>query len=282
LGCASGFANDSLELVTVGRWSFPAGCFHLASPWLASSCRRSTLAPPCCLSYEDTLAFTRPLFRRGEPRWLPGSSLGILKDRPSVVLTVCVHSRRTGARGYHLSSAFRPCRSSRLRRFAPHNGIAGLLHPAADHGVRLVSSRPPTVADARPSSQALHPSERFPLQQRLSPSPKIAPRHWGPYPLVVRGCFPKNAIARRPQGFLHWRVRCVCLVLPPRSHPLLPWAFPSRTPAFAEPPDCSCDLRRRSDAAPDTEVPCRRDSLPTSPLAGAAVTVGTMRDFRRA
>ena len=35
--------------------------------------------------------------------------------------------------------AFRPCRSSRLRRFAPHAASAGLLHPAASHGVRAVS-----------------------------------------------------------------------------------------------------------------------------------------------
>jgi len=66
------------------------------------------------------------------------------------------------------------------------HGIAGLLHPAADHGVRLVSSRPPTDADDRPSTQAFHPSERSPLRQRLSSSLGTeVPSHRGSYPLAV-------------------------------------------------------------------------------------------------
>jgi hypothetical protein len=58
-----------------------------------------------------------------------------------------VHSRsipprgrfRPSARSCQPSSSFRPCRSSRLRRFTPHRHPAGMLQPAAGHGVRYVS-----------------------------------------------------------------------------------------------------------------------------------------------
>jgi hypothetical protein len=210
----------------VGRWPSPAGCFHLASPWLASSSRRSTLAPPSASPSKTRWASRGPSSTAANRRGLQ-APLMEFSQRPSLRRSHCVRPLPAN-RGSRLpplehvpSLPFLPASTV----FSVHS-IAGLLHPAADHGIRLVSRRPPTVADARPSSQALHPSELSPLQQRLSLSPRNTPRHQGPYPLVVRGFIPGNAFARRPQGFLHRRVRCSHSVLPPRSCSLLPWAFP--------------------------------------------------------
>jgi hypothetical protein len=179
-----------------------------------------------CVSFEDTLGFTRPLFRRSELRRLPGSSLGILKDRPSVVLTVCVHSRRTGARGCQLSSAFRPCRSSRLRRFTPHAASRVYCTPQPTMGSawfradRRQRRRPTlltgaTPLEAFPSAAAvfLVTGNRSPLSPRLLPSRRL--RHRAP----------KSSTLPRPQGFLRRRVRCSRPVLPRADSPMLPWAF---------------------------------------------------------
>jgi hypothetical protein len=59
------------------------------------------------------------------------------------------------------------------------HGFAGLLHPASSYGVRLVSSRLPTFADDRPSSEAFLPPRSSPQDQRvcLSPGP-LPPRRW--------------------------------------------------------------------------------------------------------
>jgi hypothetical protein len=80
----------------------------------------------------------------------PALSL-VFKDRPSTDVMPRVHSgsiglretSRPSVRSCHPPNAFRPCRSSRLRRFSPHRHLAGLLHPATGHGVRHVSSPGP-------------------------------------------------------------------------------------------------------------------------------------------
>jgi hypothetical protein len=66
---------------------------------------------------------------------------------------------------------FRPCRSSRLRRFAPHWHPAGLLHPAADHGVRTVFSLEQPVPASGTAYPELSPVTQYPskLSPRLQP-----------------------------------------------------------------------------------------------------------------
>jgi len=150
-GALPDFANDSLELVTVGRWPFPAGCFHLASPWLASSYRRSTLAPPSASP--------------SKTRWASRGPCSTAANRRGFRAPLMGFSQRSPLRRSH---PVRPLPANRGSRMPPlehvpslsflptstvysAQGLAGLLHPAADHGVRLVSSRPPTDADARHS-----------------------------------------------------------------------------------------------------------------------------------
>jgi hypothetical protein len=100
-----------------------------------------------------------------------------LKDRPSADENVMRplpddhlrRGRRPSARSCHTPHSFRPCRSSRLRRFTPHRRSAGLLHPAAGRGVRHVSSLvvQPAETGLRTtlSPVAPHPSEPFPRPQ---------------------------------------------------------------------------------------------------------------------
>jgi hypothetical protein len=103
-----------------------------------------------------------------------------------------VHSRsfhllevsRPSARSCHASNMFRPCRSSRLRRFAPHRHPAGLLHPAADHGVRPVFSFEPSkpasrMANSELSPETPNPSERSPRLQphRVTAAVALSPFH---------------------------------------------------------------------------------------------------------
>jgi hypothetical protein len=78
--------------------------------------------------------------------------------------------------------AFRPCRSSRLRRFAPHAASTGLLHPAASHGVRVVSatvSLQPHCCDGWSPAVFPHshltPSEAFPFTSSRIVSPQPFP-----------------------------------------------------------------------------------------------------------
>lgn len=90
---------------------------------------------------------------------------------------------------------FRPCRSSRLRRFAPRRTttpsreghpfhVAGLLHPAADLGVRHVSGpRDPEIAWGLPRDAT--PFEAFPSPAALAPSPRSPAYTGSKYPRAV-------------------------------------------------------------------------------------------------
>jgi hypothetical protein len=149
-----------------------------------------------------------------------------------------VEISRPSARSCHLPSMFRPCRSSRLRRFTPHRHPAGLLHPAAGHGVRHVSGfEPPTFASEGGCLDAILgdaiPSGAF-------PSTAAVPRHRGPYPHAVAPHLgaPLSRVATRLGHTAPWRstsrscstAESVAGIpaLPPSRRPLLPWAFNPR------------------------------------------------------
>jgi hypothetical protein len=97
--------------------------------------------------------------------------------------------------------AFRPCRSSRLRRLTPHAAFTGLLHPVASRGVRAVSdavSLQPHRCDrwspvSFPHSHLI-PSEAFPFTA-------AALCHHNRFLLAVtlECCFHHSNV--RPQGF---------------------------------------------------------------------------------
>lgn len=233
-----------------------------------------------------------------------GSSHGVpFKDRPSIDITACVHSRRTGARGCHLSSAFRPCRFARLRRFAPQPTLQvccallptmGFTWFRADRrrscrAARLpkklccglprcirrcaatgcVTPRPKPWCDeppfVRPSSQVRYPSKPSPLLQRLSLSPGLQPS---------RRCSLRSEELgfTRPQGFLRRRVRCSRGRRIDNGGPMLPWAFLELQLSLCA-PDCSGLLpptevagahRTASSAAPACQ-PSRGPSLRRPP-----------------
>jgi hypothetical protein len=151
--------------------------------------------------------------------------------------------------------------------------LAGLLHPAASHGVRLVSSRSPTFADIRPSSKAHHPPELFPLVQRVSLSP-------GPLPSRRWSSLTEVGVFLDLRALLYSRIRCRRTVLPQSFDPMLPWAFLDSRPsprslvsqfAFA--------ARERRPAPPKWRV--WRGSLPATTLADGTVTVRMGSCFRR-
>jgi len=111
------------------------------------------------LPVEDTLARLLPTSVRDRSH-VRGQAplLEFFKDRPSTDIPVCVNARLPEVRVCHT----RTC--SALVVLPDFGGLlrtrlAGLLHPATGHGVRLVSSRPPTFADDRPSSEAFLPFE---------------------------------------------------------------------------------------------------------------------------
>jgi hypothetical protein len=123
------------------------------------SSRRPALTASRRLPFEDTPVRLPPPSARDRNHELPWAPLmEFLKDRPSTDFPVCVHARFPEVRVCHT----RTC--STLVVLPDFGGllrtrIAGLLHPATGHGVRLVSSRPPTIAGARPSSEASLPFE---------------------------------------------------------------------------------------------------------------------------
>jgi hypothetical protein len=132
---------------------------------------------------------------------------------------------------------------------------AGLLHPAAGHGVRRVSSseaRRVSSSSSAPFSRRHHPSKLFPRQQpcrvtaeRCFCSGDVAAAsasaslcfHRGLCLLAVRivfrcsvrrYCYPFTARLRRTadlKALLHCRVRCCPPPLPAADRPMLPWAL---------------------------------------------------------
>jgi hypothetical protein len=161
VGSGTGAASFSLRRASraVGRWPFPCpGC-----PGPAFDAETAPAVPHApssrCFPSEDTPARLPPPSARNRSHELPWAPLlEFFKDRPSTDIPVCVHARFPEVRVCHT----RTC--STLVVLPDFGGLlrtrlAGLLHPATGHGVHLVSSRPPTAADARPSSEVFLPFE---------------------------------------------------------------------------------------------------------------------------
>ena len=152
----------------------------------------------------------------------------------------CVHSRspdlrevcQPSARSCHASSAFRPCRSSRLRRLSPPRHPAGLLHPAADHEVRPVFSFQPTFpasGSGWPGCPRVRSTLRsLPLDCSRSASPRSLPsRRSARLGVGVRFVAEPETFAwarGRPQGLAPQPSPLLRLALPPGRRPMLPWA----------------------------------------------------------
>jgi hypothetical protein len=159
---------------SVGRWPFPR-LVSQAGP-VAGQLPPPALTKRRCLPLEDhpdrlLLATWRP------PKWAPltSSSPGVFSKTAPPPTSPCASSLGCPRFGFATPErvpllSFFPTSAA----FSAH-GFAGLLHPAAGHGVRLVSSRPPTAADVRPSSEACCPSK---LSTRTAGS--LSPGSWPP------------------------------------------------------------------------------------------------------
>jgi hypothetical protein len=160
---------------------------------------------------EDFLALNHPVR-------LP--LLWFSKDRPSADISTMrpvpsSHSMsvRSSVSRCQTRHAFRPCRSSRLRRLTPHTACTGLLRPVASRGVRGVS----TTVSVRPHCCDLRSPVLFPhshlIPSRAFPSAAAVLCHHNRFLLAVASgsCF--QAPVTRPQG------------LPPLHSPLPPAAL---------------------------------------------------------
>ena len=143
---------------------------------------------------------------------------------------------------------FRPCRSSRLRRFTPRTALQAccILQPVM--GFELFPVGPPfhcvaTSVGSPSLSQARssHPSKLFPLWKphRVTAAVAIMPLRF----LIVSGVNPLCFMAL----LLH-RVRCHSSPFPLTTDPLLPWAlFPFKAlPSFRLPIWTAPEFFRRS------------------------------------
>jgi hypothetical protein len=149
-------------------------------------------------SFRDTFRFARSFppvvmaeaASRGFQRLL---SWGSSKIAPPPIQALPVHSRDatyvTSLRleGCPPPSVFRPCRSTRLRRFAPRKALRVYCTPLPAMGFATFPPRSLTSFRRRmlapePSQMALTPSEAFPF-------PAAAPCHHGHCPLAVDACF---------------------------------------------------------------------------------------------
>jgi hypothetical protein len=171
-------------------------------PPLDRLCNRRRLPPSVTdaslrLLFEDSLGFTRPFFCCSKLPQLPGSSHRILsKTAPPSSHLVCPLPANRGP-GLPLpehvpSLSFLPTPTAYSTR-----GLTGLLHPATDHEVHLVSRRILTLPpEPDPPHRCSNPSKLSPSRKWLSPSPRIFPRHWGPYPLAIRSTSSRRTWSR--------------------------------------------------------------------------------------
>jgi hypothetical protein len=130
------------------RWSLvtTSTAFLTFVRFFGHKSRRAAPSPLRHLAVDLTIRLLPLALRHEHSHWFS-------KIAPPPFWVSCVHSRsilprgkvRPSARSCHLSSTFRPCRSSRLRRFSPHRHPAGMLQPAAGHGVRYVSGLFPSL-----------------------------------------------------------------------------------------------------------------------------------------
>jgi hypothetical protein len=193
--------------------------------------------------FEDSLGFTRPFFCCSKLPQRLGSSHWILSKTASPsYLPVCPLPANRGL-GLPLPKHVPSLSFFPTSTVCSTQSLTGLLHPATDHEVHLVSRRISDVAaEIRPSPQMLTPFEAFPFSTAALPITVDFSTSLRPLPSRYSlHRVPKNSISWQPQGFLHQKVRCSRPVLPPASRPLLPWASP-QTLAFTGQPDCSACL----------------------------------------
>jgi hypothetical protein len=197
------------------------------------------------VSYRDNIAGSRgPLCFWFGPKALPSaldSSLGVHQRSPLRQYR-CRESSpgraeaRPSARSCQTPDAFRPCRSSRLRRFTPLDTLQVYctLHPAMGFAKFPVCYLPfarRRGAGGSPSPVALYPSE-------CSPPLQAGARHRAPVPsrrcsgFLVVGPPVLPRLAPRPSACRPTSGSCSAAksvasppALPPTNCPILPWAW---------------------------------------------------------
>ena len=225
------------------------------SAWPASPSGAAPAAPLApslrCVLFEDTLGFVRPVFHLTEVGWLLGSSLGVPQRTP-----LHRHQHRASTPG---KPGPETCQCSELvppLPFLPVSAVysarrlAGLLHPAADHGVRLVSSRHPTEAGTD-CSHRRRPFEAFPSAVGRKPSLLRASALRSPTSVPLSTLLALAPKCLRPpvlRGLTRRRVRCLGAVLPPCLGSLLPWAS-STSSLHSSAPGASRVCSRAAEAA---------------------------------
>jgi hypothetical protein len=181
----------NLGAIVVGRWPFPPDVSIEQLP------SRRQLPPShtrliLCVLFEDSslrgrcgcsdmpISFLAPL-------------LGFVKDRPSSVIAVSVHSQLPEVQVCQNSNTFRPCRFSRLRRFTPLSVARACCIPLPDMGFARFS------ADCQPRLTSNGPHERTTLQSFPFLISRLRRRR-RPFLLAVTS--PPESGLPRPQGFV--------------------------------------------------------------------------------
>lgn len=166
-----------------------------------------------------------------------------IKEHPSTDITRKVHSRTDRRPSFAnplatVDRSFRPCRSTRLRRFPPSrtSQVYCALQPIMGFAVFRVLP-PGTRPNAMSAEHLLYsacPSELFPRQQ-LSPCHhgSMPSRCWSAF-VVRRDRSPtETEHIPRPQGFVPLgEAAANAPPFPAECCPLLPWASRSVTPGF--------------------------------------------------
>jgi hypothetical protein len=206
-----------------------------ASPRLRSSCS----AP------------ARETTRRNAPPCEP-PLVGFVENTPPPTCLRCVHSRRTSPPGLGPPGATRehhvpPAWFRTTSAACSASKVAGLLHPAADPGVRRVSGHLARPTEAGRSGGCPSPRRRIALRRiPLAGSRTVSPRPLPPCrsnPTTGTGSGPPKRTPTPPSGaptgiaadrtarkspddfgaLLHRRVRNVEPPLPATRRPILPW-----------------------------------------------------------
>ena len=156
MGLTSGFVLLRFHVAghrfAVGGWPFPCPGFPGPAPMRSSFRRPLSLLPDASSSKAIRFRSLPSPDCRPKPTEVLGSSPGVPQRSP-LHRHPCVRPLSV-ARGSGLPhpNAFRPCRSSRLRRFTPH-----------------------TVSRVCCTPQPVMGFTRFPAEGRLSPTPDISP-----------------------------------------------------------------------------------------------------------
>jgi len=128
--------------------------------------------------FEDSPGFTRPFFCCSKLPQRLGSSHWILSKTASPsYLPVCPLPANQGL-GLPLPKHVPSLSFFPTSTVCSTQSITGLLHPATDHEVHLVSRRILTLPPkSNPPHRCLHPPKLSPSRQRLSSSRWSFPRH---------------------------------------------------------------------------------------------------------